>query len=83
MAGLGQTLSSQGWPRFSQAPAQLSFPLSYPPPPPRFPSVLPRSKPSQQCWLLCSLEGRQNPHPPAAGLCDPSQLAPAPGPFGL
>lgn len=72
--GLAQVLPGPG-------PAELSPFLPSPTSP--LPSVLPRSKPSQQCWLLRSLEGRQNPPPPAAWLCDPGQLAPLPGPFGL
>lgn len=64
--------ANQAWPGFFQALAQLRFPLSDP----HLPSIL-RSKPSQQCWLLCSLEGRQNPHSPAAWLCDVSLLVPS------
>lgn len=54
--------AGQARPRFFQALAQLSFPLSD--------THLPRSRPSQQSWLLCGLEGCQNPHSPAAWLYD-------------
>ena len=82
MAELGQTPAGRGpgspSPRPSGAlPSQN--PLSL---------CLPWSRPSHSVGCcggpaVESLEGRQNPHFPAAWLGDLSQLAPLPGPFGL
>lgn len=77
MAALGQT-QQPGLAQVLPGPGPAELSPFLPSPTSPLPSVLPRSKPSQQCWLLRSLEGRQNPPPPAAWLCDPGQLAPAP-----